>query len=214
MRKLLVFALVLVLTPGCKKALENLEKDTQIQPGENPKPMVHITGTVINPGEMLNNPNGNQPQQVPNGYVKNQQPNTVVKNNPQPMPMVVQKQPMGNGSTIVNQGSGGPVQAVRKAVTRTVTLNEMKNIHLFIENASGASGEMPAPQVVQQIIAKEDPKAASMIADGTIILTGIRQREGVWAYEKAGLENGGIVVTQSGVERVSAQQLKGMLQGQ
>jgi hypothetical protein len=99
---------------------------------------------------------------------------------------------------------------VRGAVKRTVTLNEMKNLQLYIETASGASGEMPTIEQIKKDVASPmgDRKLAAMIEDGSIVLTGIRSREGIWAYEKEALTSGGMVVKADGVDKMTAQQLK------
>jgi hypothetical protein len=126
--------------------------------------------------------------------------------------------PMGGGTgPIVNTGGGGgAVQSTRKAVGRTVDANDLKNIQIFIENASGATGQMPDRNTIMAAL-KSEPgaaKVAKMIEEGDIILTGIRQREGVWAYPKDVLTNGGMIVTNQGVERVSNVELQNRLKMQ
>jgi len=210
MRKLLIGVLMLTLAGGCKKTMEKLEQDTQIQEGDNPKPMVHLTGVVTNPNGMMTTPNGTNtrpPTTSKEIVVTNKKPTPRV-----PMPMPVAKN--GGGSTTVQPGSGGVVQNVRNAVRRTVSLNEFNNLKLFIETASVASGEMPPPALIVESIGRDLPNLTAAIQEGSVVLTGIRQREGVWAYEKAALENNGVVLSNNGVERMNAAQLKQMLMGQ
>ena len=111
-------------------------------------------------------------------------------------------------------GSGGAVQAVRKAVVRTVTLNEMNNLKLFLNEASLATGTMPDRQTIYDSVLRADPKLAELIRDQVIILTGIPQREGVWAYEVSALQTQGKVLTHNGIETWNAQQLRNALMNQ
>ena len=113
-------------------------------------------------------------------------------------------------------GGGGAYQAVRTAVKRTVSQNEMHNLHLFIENASAASGTMPSPQQITASLQREAPKLAKQIQDGDIVLTGTRTREGIWAYTKEPQSVAGehLVLTASGIERMPAATLNQRLQQQ
>jgi hypothetical protein len=106
----------------------------------------------------------------------------------------------------------GASHAVRKAVERTVTLNELNNLRLFIDTASGASGRMPTPDEIKAAAQKEDRKLHEFLADGTIVLTGTTSREGVWAYVAEAMKTNGYVVTATGIERMDAAQLKARLQ--
>lgn len=111
-------------------------------------------------------------------------------------------------------GGGGAVQAVRGAVQRAVTMHEMNNLRLFIDNASVASGRMPSREEIFASAKQGDPKLAQFLQDGSIILTGATTREGVWAYEKDAPTRGGLVVTASGVERLSPDELRQRMGGQ
>ncbi len=105
-------------------------------------------------------------------------------------------------------GSGGAVQAVRKAVGRSVDQKSLKDLQLFMNQASLANGRMPAPQEILQAIQRDLPKVAAAIRDGTLVLPPVRRgREGVWAYEKAAMTQGGQVLTSSGIQRLTPQQL-------
>jgi hypothetical protein len=113
-------------------------------------------------------------------------------------------------------GGGGAAQAVRKAVTRTVNQNELKNVQTFIETASSASGQMPSVQEVTATLQKEAPKTYKLVQDGAIVLTGTRSRENIWAYTADAQDTVGqhLVVTSSGIERMAAQTLQQRLQQQ
>jgi hypothetical protein len=113
-------------------------------------------------------------------------------------------------------GSGGAAQAVRKAVLRTVTRNELKNIHTFMETASGAStsGQLPTPEEVIQVLQKEDRKAFELVKEGAVVLTGTRSRDTIWAYAAEAKVYGGehLIVTASGITSLPGPALKQRLQ--
>jgi hypothetical protein len=115
-------------------------------------------------------------------------------------------------------GGGGPgfgaAQQTRQAVQRTVTANELKNLHLFIENASLATGKMPSVQEIWAAVQQEDKKLAEFLHDGTIVLTGATTREACWAYQKDADTKGGWILTSSGAERVDAATAKQRIHGQ
>jgi hypothetical protein len=105
-------------------------------------------------------------------------------------------------------GGGGAVGAVRNRVLREVTHNEMKNIHLIIETASGASGQMPGMEEINAVLQKEAPKTWKLVQDKAIVLTGTRSRENIWAYtpEQQG-SAGHFIVSSSGVDNIPKQEL-------
>ena len=90
----------------------------------------------------------------------------------------------------------------------------MKEVWIFIENASGASGKMPTPELVYAALVKAEAKAADLVKDGSIWLTGAKQRESVWAFEYRALTQGGWVATQNGVEQLTAAELTRRLKEQ
>ena len=85
---------------------------------------------------------------------------------------------------------------------------DMKEIWVFIENASGASGKMPSQLLTYQALVAAESKAAPLVKDGSIFLTGATTRENIWAYETQALTSGGLVATQNGVETLTAAELK------
>lgn len=102
-------------------------------------------------------------------------------------------------------GSGTPLGAAGRAVA----LAEMKDVHLFIENASVVDGRMPKPSAVYEaLVAAGSKKAAEHVRLGSIVLTGATQRESIWAYDYSALTNGGYAVSQNGVETLTAAELK------
>lgn len=108
----------------------------------------------------------------------------------------------------------GAVQNVRKAGQRVVTANELRSLHLFVNDASLVSDRMPSKEEILAAAKQAgDRKLAEFIQDGTIVLTGAKRREEIWAYEKDAPTNGGWVVTSSGPEQMSAAQLKQRLAG-
>jgi hypothetical protein len=113
-------------------------------------------------------------------------------------------------------GSGGAVQAVRMAATRTVNLIQLDQLRLFIETASGASGRMPTAQEITAAVQKEAPQIAKLVRDKAIILTGTRSRENIWAYTADPQDAAGqhLVVTSSSIERMPAADLRQRLQQQ
>ena len=124
--------------------------------------------------------------------------------------------PGPGGGVVVNAGggggSGGAAQAVRGAVqTKAVDANMMKQIHTYIEYASGASGKMPSTQETVAALQMETPTIAALVNDGTIVLNPARSRDDVWAYEKKAYESRGWVATSQGVETMDAATLKSRL---
>ncbi len=122
-------------------------------------------------------------------------------NPPQPP---VPPQPGTNPPPLV-VGGGTPLGAAGRAVA----LAEMKDVHIFMENASVVDGKMPKPSAVYEaLVAAGSKKAAEHVRLGSIVLTGATQRESIWAYDYNALTNGGYAVTQNGVETLTAAELK------
>jgi len=89
-----------------------------------------------------------------------------------------------------------------------VTEADMKDVWTYIENASGATGKMPSQALIFQTLIGAESKAAPLVKDGSIYLTGAKTRESVWAFEARALTQGGLVVTHNGVETLTAAELK------
>jgi hypothetical protein len=149
--------------------------------------------------------------------------NKGAKNNPTPAPAATGDQTTAHAPTgvVVNPGlggggSGGAVQAVRMATKRAVSQNDLNQIHLFIENASAASGQMPTVQEISAALQKEAPQIYKQVQDKAIILTGTRSRENIWAwtYEPQSVTGEHLIVSSSGVQRMTAQELTQRLKQQ
>jgi len=118
--------------------------------------------------------------------------------------------PSGNQGGIMAGGGGPGVMGVSGAVKREDLENALKQIQIFIENASGAEGTMPSTQTTYAALQKEAPKYAKYIDDKIIVLNPARTREEVWAY--AVLPQGNYaVLTSSGIERKNQAELNAML---
>ena len=105
-------------------------------------------------------------------------------------------------------GGGGAVQAVRGSAKKTVDANHLRYIHIFVENASGASGKMPTTETTYAALKQESPETAALVYEKLIILHPAKNREEIWAYEAKALESGGLVATHDGVETLDAATLK------
>ncbi|MBM3979943.1 MAG: hypothetical protein FJ304_06605 [Planctomycetes bacterium] len=117
---------------------------------------------------------------------------------------VLQPQPNPNPNPPPLPGGNTPVGAARKAVA----LADMRDLQIFIHDASLASGKMPTPgDIYNALVAARSP-CAEHVKAGSIILTGAKERESVWAYETAALTGVGLVVSQNGVEKLTAAELK------
>ncbi len=111
----------------------------------------------------------------------------------------------------VGGGGGGAAQAVRKAAMSAVTRNEMHDLHLLIENASGGSdtGQLPSKTEIMGYLQQARSPVLKKIQDGSIVLTGARSRESIWAYTKEAQNNGGhFILSSSGIENLSADALQ------
>jgi hypothetical protein len=84
----------------------------------------------------------------------------------------------------------------------------MEDVRIYIDNASGASGKMPPPQMVGSALKEAGSPAAELVKSGAIVIPPARTREDVWAYEAKALEQGGYVVSANGVEQVTAAEAK------
>jgi hypothetical protein len=95
-----------------------------------------------------------------------------------------------------------------KFVGKPVTEADMKEVWIFMENASIVSGKLPPPPLVYAALVKAEAKAAELVKDSSIFLTGATARESIWAFELKALSQGGWVATQNGVENLTAAELK------
>jgi type V secretory pathway adhesin AidA len=107
--------------------------------------------------------------------------------------------PAGPTPTTSSQPSPGVNAAVSEA--------DMKDVWVYIENASGASGSMPSPGSIQEALELAGSPAAKLVKDRAIVLTGATMRDSIWAHEAAALTKGGLAASQNGVERLTADEL-------
>jgi hypothetical protein len=128
----------------------------------------------------------------------------------------------GNPSTPAQPGGGAPPQPSPPPAAGTpaqptggkpVAEADMKEVWIYIENASGASGKMPTPDRVLAALIEAKASAAALVRDGSIVLTNTRTRDSVWAYEVKATTQGGLVASQNGVETLTAAQLAARLAG-
>jgi hypothetical protein len=84
----------------------------------------------------------------------------------------------------------------------------MEDIRIFVDNASGASGQMPSPQLIYNALVMAGSPAAKLVEARAIILTGAQTRESIWAYEAKAATQGGMIAGPNGVETVTAAELK------
>ena len=91
---------------------------------------------------------------------------------------------------------------------KAVNANDMKQIHLFIETASGASGRMPTAAETYETLRKEAPNLYKLVEDGTIVLHPARTRNDIWAYERKAYDSSGWVASSAGVEQMDSQTLR------
>jgi len=109
--------------------------------------------------------------------------------------------------------SAKPPSASAAANAKPVTEADMKEIWVFIDNRSGATDKMPSIVEIGAALNAARSHAADLIKDGSIVLTGARMRDAVWAYEKKARTQGGWVVSQNGVENLTAAVLENRLAG-
>lgn len=180
MRTLLLMLMVgtSCLMAGCGKKPKDAAKNTDTGGGGGDGLMAVDGGRVVNAGG-----GGGQ-------------------NNPQPAP-----QGGGGGGNTNYQPGFGAAQAVRKAGLRTINLNEMKQLGLYVTQAADDFGKMPTAAEIKQMVS-QDKTLTGMINDGSLILTNTTNRGGLWAYEVDADTKGGIVLVAGTASRASADEVK------
>ncbi len=110
-------------------------------------------------------------------------------------------------------GAGGAAQAVRGAVVRTVKSADLDQMKLYIETLASESERFPNGNAVKTALMadRQMGSIAKLVADGSIVIAPLKQREGIWAYEKLALTEGGIVLSNTGVGRMEASELQAAL---
>ena len=82
---------------------------------------------------------------------------------------------------------------------KPVTEADMKEVWIFMENASIVSGKLPPIPTRLSALVKAEAKAAELVKDGSIYLDRRHRRESIWAFEAKALTQGGWVASQNGV---------------
>ncbi|MFO0796747.1 MAG: hypothetical protein U0804_04665 [Gemmataceae bacterium] len=80
---------------------------------------------------------------------------------------------------------------------------DMEDVRIFIDNFSGAGGRMPTQQETRAALQMSGSPAFGLLQRGAITLTGATTREGVWAYETAAANGGGLITGANGTETVT-----------
>lgn len=91
---------------------------------------------------------------------------------------------------------------------RPVTQRDMLDLQIIIHDSSLVVGQMPTPEFIYKALVQAKTPVADLVKDGSISLTGATTRDSIWAFETKAITNGGLVVSQNGVETVTAAQLK------
>ena len=88
----------------------------------------------------------------------------------------------------------------------TLSLDDFKNLHLYLDTVSGVTGKLPDKETTLAALMMEKGAArlVKAIEDGSLVLTGAGSRDEVWAYEKDASVNGGYVLTSNGVDKLDA----------
>ena len=101
-----------------------------------------------------------------------------------------------------------PVQPPTGTAAKAVTEADMKDVWLYIENASQATGKMPPPGAIYAALVEAKSPAAELLKDGSIVLTGARTREtAIWAAERTAPTQGGLIAGPNGVENLKASEV-------
>jgi hypothetical protein len=228
--RILTIGVGLILATGCAKKVAKKPsaddsanaKPATSTPGASDKDKKGSKGEKADEPNWLNDPrfkkdppgvpaDGSSPGKQPWGIAPPkggwQGPNTgvgpvqpAVPGGPAPGMGVPQPQPMPPPAT------GTPALPAKR-----VEMADMKEVWIYIENASGASGKMPTQEMIYEALIAAKSPAAELVRTGAIYLTGATTRESIWAFEAQALTQGGLVATQNGVETLSAAQLKARL---
>jgi hypothetical protein len=119
------------------------------------------------------------------------------------------KPPGGNTTGVLQpQSVTPPGSPSAPKAGKPVTEADMKEVWIFMDGASIVSGKLPPMPLVYAALVKAEAKAAELVKDGSIYITGTTTRESIWAFEAKALTNGGWVASQNGVEILTAAELK------
>lgn len=105
----------------------------------------------------------------------------------------------------------GVVEKVHSKIKESIDAQELHGLQQFIAYHEVEFSRMPTKNEIVAFAKKENPRLSKLLQDGTIVLTGTKTRDSVWAYEKDAPTKGGWVVTGSGESKMTAEELKKLL---
>ena len=214
--RITIAGLLLVLMIGCaKKTAKPSDKGDDFSTG--PQPAVPAKPTTG--GDKAKT--GEKPNWLTDPRVKVEKNQLPVDNQfgkpdlgiklPTPDTSVPPPPAKGTGTLQPQLGSPPTTPPAPRVGGKPVTEADMKEIWVFMDNASAVSGKLPPMALVYSALVKTESKAADLVKDGSIILTNTASRESIWAFEFKALTQGGLVVSQNGVETLTAAELKARL---
>ncbi|QDU18428.1 hypothetical protein [Urbifossiella limnaea] len=123
-------------------------------------------------------------------------PSVLQPQQPQQPPRQPAPQPMGkiDNRPMPPQPAGQRIPVGQK---------DMEDVRIFIDNFSGAGGRMPTQAETRAALQMSGTPAFGLVQRGAITLTGATTREGVWAYETAAANSGGLIAGANGTETVT-----------
>jgi hypothetical protein len=110
---------------------------------------------------------------------------------------------------------GGVIKNAANATRRTVELVYLKDLGVTITAMELENGKMPSKDEIIAEVRKEPAykKLMELIDEGTIKLTGTKNRSAMWAYEVDSETRGGLALVAGTASRKSAEEIKTLLQG-
>ncbi|QEL17021.1 hypothetical protein [Limnoglobus roseus] len=142
------------------------------------------------------------------GCKKKNAPMAVTKpSDPEPAPAPIDDR---NSAPIAG---GGAIQNVRQAAKRTVALSDMHQLGIMILQYDLDNNKLPTVSEIKAMLTGDGASIRKQIDEGTIILTGTKDKAGLWAYEVDADRAGGIVLTgpSANARRASADEVKALL---
>jgi hypothetical protein len=111
-----------------------------------------------------------------------------------------------NSSPPPKGGGSGLVKNIKTAVNRTVSDNDLHNLHLILI----ANDKPPSIQELNASLPRDAPTIWRQVQSGSIVLTGARSRQHIWAYTASPQTVAGehSVIVSSGIVRMDAATLK------
>lgn len=108
---------------------------------------------------------------------------------------------------------GGAVQNVRQAAKRVVNQHDMAQLGIIILDFELTNGKLPTVSEIKAALTGDGANIRKQIDEGVIILTGTRNKSGLWAYEVDADKAGGIVLTgpSANARRANADEVKQLL---